>query len=133
MSNIYYLRNNQDPISFSVKIGTIGNPATNVTLRRSGNSVKNIPVTPDPQTFNIPNTALGISADIVGATLVVTVLISFSGQDDLNQAFANLFLSVTLSGGLDGTQSYTLLSTEKTLYASKKIIVAVKAIKLQTN
>ena len=133
MSNIYYLRNNQDPISFSVQIGTIGNPATSVTLRRSGNSVKPITVTPDPQTFNIPNTALGVSADIVGATLVVTVLISFSGQDDLDQAFANLFLSVTLNDGLDGTQSYTLLSTEKTLYASKKIIVAVKAIKLQTN
>jgi hypothetical protein len=133
MSNIYYLRNNQDPISFAVQIGTIGNPATNVTLRRSGNSIKNIPVTPNPQTFDIPNTPLGISADIVGATLVVTVLISFSGQDDLDQAFANLFMSVTLSGGLDGTQSYSLLSTEKTLYASKKIIVAVKAIKLQTN
>ncbi len=133
MSNIYYLRNNQDPISFSVQIGTIGNPATSVTLRRSGNSVKPITVIPDPQTFNIPNTALGVSTDIVGATLVVTVLISFSGQDDLDQAFANLFLSVTLNGGLDGTQSYTLLSTEKTLYDSKKIIVAVKAIKLQTN
>jgi hypothetical protein len=133
MSNIYYLRNSQDPISFSVKVGTIGNPATSVALRRSGNSVKIIPVTPDPQTFNIPDTALGASADIAGATLVVTMVISFSSQDDLDQALANLFMSVTLSGGLDGTQSYTLLSTEKTLYASKKIIVAMKAIKLQTN
>ncbi len=154
MSNIYYLRNNQDPVSFEIRIGTIGNPATNVTLRRSGSSVKKvnvtqdpdatgtpasspkntpIPVTPDPKTFNIPLTELGISAELIGATMVVTLAVLFTAQDDLKQALAGLTTTVYLSGGLDGTQTYPLLDTDKTLYPGQSLIVATIAIKLQTN
>lgn len=154
MSNIYYLRNNQDPVSFEVQIGTIGNPATNVTLRRSGSSVKKVSVTldattapasppgdtntpvpldPDRATFNIPPTRLGISAELVGATMVVTLAVLFTAQDDLKQALAGLTMTVYLSGGLDGTQSYTLQDSDKTLYAGQLLIVASQAIKLQTN
>lgn len=133
MSSIYYLRNNQDPISFNVQIGTIGNPAANVTLRRSGGSSKRIEITPDPATFNIPETQLGISSELAGATMVLTLAILFTAQDDLNQALAGLSVTVSLSGGLDGVQSYTLLDSEKTLYANQLLIVATKAVKLQTN
>lgn len=133
MSNIYYLRNNSDPVSFSVQIGTIGNPGANVSLKRSGSSVKPVTFTPDPQTFNIPVTPLGISSDLIGSTLVVSLVVLFTAQDDLNQALAGLSMNVSLTGGLDGAQSYPLVDAEKTLYADKMLIVAVKAIKLQTN
>lgn len=133
MSNIYYLRNNADPITFNVQIGTTGNPAANVSIRRSGGSVKQIDIMPDPETFNIPETALGISAELAGASMVVTLVILFTAQDDLDQALAHLSVTVSLSGGLDGTQSYVLQNSEKTLYAKQLLIVATKAIKLQTN
>ena len=107
MSNIYYLRNNTDPISFSVQIGTTGNPAVAASLNRSGNSYVKVPVTQNAA-FNVPPTTLGISSDLSGAVLLVTTLIAFSATDNLDQAFASLSITLTLTGGLDGTQSFNV-------------------------
>lgn len=132
MSNIYYLRNNNDPISFSVNIGTIGNPALAASLKRSGNVYVKVP-TQQNASFNIPVTALGISSDLIGSVLLITALIVFAAGDDLDQAFANLSMGITLSGGLDGIQRFSLQNADKTEYQNTRSIVASLVVKLQTN
>lgn len=132
MSNIYYLRNNSDPISFSVQIGTIGNPAVAASIKRSGNSYVSVPVTQGAN-FNVASTPLGISSDLSGAVFLVTSLIAFSATDNLDQAFANLSITLTLTGGLDGPQSFGLQPSDKTEFPNTNTIVTSMVVKLQTN
>jgi hypothetical protein len=132
MSNIYYLKNSNDPISFSVQIGTIGNPAIVASIKRTGNTYVKVPAVQGVD-FNIPNTALGASADLIGSVLLITSMIAFTATDDLEQAFANLSITITLTGGLDGPQNFVLLDADKTEFANTNSIVASQVVKLQTN
>lgn len=132
MSNIYYLRNNSDPISFSVQIGTIGNPAVSASLNRSGNAYIKVPVTQNAN-FSVPSTQLGVSSDLAGAVFLVTTLIAFSATDNLDQAFANLSITLTFTGGLDGPQSFSLQPSDKTEFPGTHTIVTSMVVKLQTN
>ncbi|HEX5153288.1 MAG TPA: hypothetical protein VFW07_17680 [Parafilimonas sp.] len=132
MSDIYFLKNDQSSIDFEVQVGTIGNVGTVAKKFRAGNSgVQIVGTSSSSNGGDIETTNLGISLDLIGSVLVVTTGIILGKKDDLNQAFENLFMAVTLTGGLDGKQVYKINDTEKSKFEDTRSIVAAKAIKLQ--
>ncbi len=134
MSNIYHLISNANDIAIQVKVGTIGNPSSIVTKHRVGGSFEEVARSAKNAAGNIPRKKIGIASDLIGSTLVVDTAILLDGvpKEQLDQAFENLFLRVTLFGGLDGEQFYDIAPSEKKQFMEKKLIVTSKAIKLIT-
>lgn len=132
MSNIYFLRNDQSPVDFNVQVGTIGNVGAVAKKLRTGGNVEIVGSSTPQSSGNIAKTELGFSSDLIGSVLVVVVSVKLGKKDNLNQAFENLFMAVTLNGGLDGEQTYKITDAEKTKFEDTKSIVATKAIKLQS-
>ena len=134
MSNTYHLRNNDSEIRIRVQVGTIGNASSIATKRRSGGSFEEIAKSAKTAAGNIPTKKVGISNELIGATIVVDEAILLEGvpKNQLDQAFENLFVRVTLFGGLDGEQFYDITTSEKKQFMEKRLIVASKAIKLIT-
>jgi len=132
MSNIYHLISNGNDIELQVRVGTIGNASTIATRHRAGGSFEEVAKSGKTAAGNIPRKKIGISSDLIGSTLVVDTAILLDGvpKDQLDQAFENLFLRVTLFGGIDGEQFYEIVPSEKKQFMEKKLIVATKAIKL---
>ncbi len=134
MSNIYHLISNANDIAIQIKVGTIGNPSSIVTKHRVGGSFEEVARSAKNAAGNIPRKKIGIASDLIGSTLVVDTAILLDGvpKEQLDQAFENLFLRVTLFGGLDGEQFYDIAPSEKKQFMEKKLIVTSKAIKLIT-
>ncbi len=134
MSNIYHLLNNANDISLQVKVGTIGNPSTIATKHRVGGSFEEVARSAKNAAGNVAKKKIGVSSELIGSTLVIDTAILLDGvpANQLDQAFENLFLRVTLFGGLDGEQFYDIAPSEKKQFMDKKLIVASKAVKLIT-
>jgi hypothetical protein len=132
MSNSYHLKNDNSDISVRVKVGTIGNASTIVTKHRSGGTFEEVAASANTAAGNIPKKQIGVSAELISSTLVTDVAILLDGvpKNQLDQAFENLFVRVTLFGGLDGEQFYDIGPNEKKQFMDKRLIVASKAIKL---
>lgn len=134
MSNIYHLKPDNSSISIQVEVGTIGNASSVATKRKSGGTFTEIARSVKTANGNIPRKKAGTSADLAGSTIVVDVAVLLDGvpKNQLDQAFENLFVRVTLSGGIDGNQFYDVGSGDKNQFMEKRLIVASKAIKLIT-
>ena len=135
MSNSYHLRNDNSEIGIKVKVGTIGNAVSRATRFRSGGSFEDVAKSAKSDASGaISTTKIGISNELIGATIVVDVAILLEGvpKNQLDQAFENLFVRVTLFGGLDVEQFYDITTIEKKQFMDKRLIVASKAIKLIT-
>ncbi len=133
MSNSYHLVANSNDITIQVKVGTIGNASTLVTKHRQGGSFE-IVAKSNTAAGNVAKKKIGISSDLIGSTLVIDTAILLDGvpNSQLDQAFENLFLRVTLFGGLDGQQFFDIVPSEKKQFMEKRLIVASKAVKLIT-
>lgn len=134
MSNIYHLLNTVGDVSLQVKIGTIGNASTVATKHRVGGSFEELARSAKNAAGNVTKKKIGTSAELIGSTLVVDTAILLDGVPaaQLDQAFENFFLRVTLYGGLDGEQFFDIAPSEKKQFMDKRLIVASKAIKLIT-
>ena len=134
MSNAYHLMNNSNTINIQVKVGTTGNPSSIVTKHRSGGSFEEVASSAKTAAGNIPKKKIGIASELIGSTIVTDVAILLDGipKNQLDQAFENLFVRVTLFGGLDGEQFFDIAPSEKKQFMEKRLIVASKAIKLIT-
>lgn len=134
MSNIYYLKNDQSQINFKIEVGTRGNAGTVAKKWRSGGSVEFIAKSMPTDNGNIPVTSLGISSELIASNLVIDTGILLDGfsDDEMDQEFSNLFMKVTLYGGLDGEQYFNIDDKEKKEFKDQKLIVITKSIKLQT-
>jgi hypothetical protein len=132
MSNIYHLVSNGNDINLQVRVGTIGNASTVATRHRAGGSFEEVAKSTKSAAGNIPQKKIGISSELIGSTLVVDTAILLDGipKEQLDQTFENLFLRVTLFGGLDGEQFFDIVPSEKKQFMEKRLIVASKAIKL---
>jgi hypothetical protein len=134
MSSIYFLKTDQSQITVRVGVGTIGNAGTVAKKFRPGDSgVVDVASSTPESSGNIPDTSLGASADLLGSVLVVITAIKLGENDNLDQAFENLFMSITLNGGLDGEQTFKIGDSDKSKFVDTKSIVASKAIKFQSN
>jgi hypothetical protein len=132
MSSIYFLRNDGSQVDFEVTVGTIGNAGTVAKKFRPGDSGVVIVGSSTPESNgNISRTPLGVSADLISSVLVIQTVILLGKNDDLDRAFDNLFMSVTLNGGLDGEQTFKITDADKSKFEPPKSIVVVKAIKFQ--
>lgn len=134
MSNTYYLVNNSNEINLKVKVGTRGNAGTVIKKWRSGNSVVTILKSDPNSNGNISNHVIGIASQLIGSTLTIDTAILLDGFSDseIDQEFTNVFMEITMQGGLDGEQKYYVDKNEKKEYKGQKLIVITKAIKLKT-
>ena len=134
MSNSYHLRSDGSTVSVKVQVGTIGNASSSVTKHRSGGSFEVVARSAKTAAGNIPKTAAGTSKDLIGQVIVTDVAILLDGvpKSQLDQAFQQLFVRVTISGGIDGEQFFDISPNEKKQFMDKRLIVASKAIKLLT-
>lgn len=133
MSNSYHLKKDNAEIGVSARVGTIGIASTIVTKRRSGGSFEEIARSIHADGNILPKKA-GVSTDLIGATVVADLAVLLDGvpQNELDQAFENIFFRVTLLGGLDGEQIFEVRPAEKKQFMDKRLIVASVAIKLIT-
>ena len=115
-----------------MQVGTIGNAGTVIKRWRSGGSNQGYPSSNPENNGSITGCDLGVSTELIGSTIVITTGILLGQNDNLDQAFQNLSIKITLRGGLDGDQTYKIGDTEKSKFPDNKSIVAAKAIKLQT-
>lgn len=134
MSNIYHLLNDDSEISIAVKVGTIGNASTVVTKHRVGGSFVVVIKSGKTAAGNIPKKKIGPASELVSSVLVVDTAILLDGvpENELDQAFENLFMRVSFFGGIDGEQFYDVVPSEKKQFMDKRLIVATKAIKMTT-
>ena len=110
-------------------MGTIGNASTIVSEKGAvGEILKSKP----EDNGSINKRKLGLSDDLVNKTIISDLAILLDGvpSNQLDQAFENLFVRVTLFGGADGEQSFDIGPGEKLQFNDKKLIVAAKEIKM---
>ena len=129
MENTYRLKKDNSEIKIKVKVGTIGNASTIVSEKGAvGEILKSKP----EDNGNINKRKLGVSGELINTTIIADLAILLDGvpKNQLDQAFENLFVRVTLFGGADGEQSFDIGPGEKLQFNDKKLIVAAKEIKM---
>ena len=129
MENTYRLNNDNSEIKIKVKVGTIGNASTIVSEKGAvGEILKSKP----GDNGDINKKKLGISDKLINTTIIADLAILLDGvpKNQLDQAFENLFVRVTLFGGPDGEQSFDIGPAEKLQFNDKRLIVAAKEIKM---
>jgi hypothetical protein len=126
----YHLGTNSAPIKLSVAVSTPGIADTDPSLMTS-TTITPIPCISGP-TGNLNNIAVGDAIQLNGQSLGITTTVDLqSVASGLWPTLLNsLVIHYVVSGGADGTKTYTLASDERSADSTGRFITANKLINL---
>ncbi len=131
MVRTYFIKTDDSPIKVKVTVTSIGMAGTIVQRKRTGGAVETLKESTNA-TGSIPKFTVGNSSDVVNSALVINTIIDLANVDPAlwQDAFNDLDITYSLSGGVDGDQDFECDSDDKFHIQDNKFIVASKAIKL---